>query len=609
MADVKISELENKSLSSVKENGIIPVAVAGIGTYGVNVSELGSDNVFFATYGVTTETEIANAAGKIVVLRIAARAPSESNLFAAQVVSDGRPSLYRFIRVDTDKIYSYEVAGDTWTTTEIPLSGGDSNVVKVNLRNNSPEVYTTVKNALTANKIVIAFGSAGGQTSYHYCVGNGNYTAGNYKSYDFIGQDLANNSMCRYSLEPQIDDQGEIAGCSWSFELIGSGTSESNQIIIDMSNADVATYERVEAAFNADKDIIVQSISTDRQTGNETRQWFRCIGRTPDGAMGSHYTYHFMTATNAVLVIHLVPQTSGAGGTETVTGASWASSTVGEYTGNNGVIVDNNNRVIRANVGDGLKIKNGALAVALGTGLDFDSSNRVVTVSSGVSSGVAAIDKMQNDLDDKLNTNFPMPMITNDYDFSDVVSSGGATMLYQAFTIPINSPIRITGNKPTLLTVYAKQAYDTKIILALYVYDYNNDSTDYVGDTGPISITAGRSSNPLKSINPNVTELKSDCVYYAGLYLPATHSGGLFLSGAPAYGKNMNATPRFTVKAGNICVNGHSGAQIDINDPTSNLASNDGAGNYYIGPWLDGYNEECNIPRFFLSIRNGSIGD
>ena len=40
-------------------------------------------------------------------------------------------------------------------------------------------------------------------------------------------------------------------------------------------------------------------------------------------------------------------------------------------------------------------------------------------------------------------------------------------------------------------------------------------------------------------------------------------------------------------------------------DTTGRLDYTDGNGNYYIGPWSDGYNERPNAPRFFMQLRNG----
>lgn len=250
----------------------------------------------------------------------------------------------------------------------------------------------------------------------------------------------------------------------------------------------------------------------------------------------------------------------------------------------------------------------------VGTGLEIDNNTLEVQISGEVGDVVETVEKLEKDLDTQLTVNFDMPNVDNVYDFADpsVIGnlSNGAVMLCQAFTVPINHDIRVDDGQtdnPTLVGIYAKQAFaGKKIMLALYVYDFDTGYTDYVGDTGPVEVTQGRNEFPLKHINPNISELKSSCVYYASLYLPSNaHSNGLYLAGCPSYSNAsyINATPRFTVGVENITYNN---TEIDMTDATTGrLDYNDGNGNYYIGPWSDNYNERPSIPRFFMQIRNG----
>ncbi len=252
----------------------------------------------------------------------------------------------------------------------------------------------------------------------------------------------------------------------------------------------------------------------------------------------------------------------------------------------------------------------------VGNGLEIDNNTLEVQISGEVGDVVETVEKLEKDLDTQLTVNFDMPNVDNVYDFADpsVIGnlSNGAVMLCQAFTVPINHDIRVDDGQtenPTLIGIYAKQAFaGKKIMLALYVYDFDTGYTDYVGDTGPVSVVQGRNEYPLKHINPNITELKSSCVYYASLYLPSNaHSNGLYLAGCPSYSNAsyINATPRFTVGIENITYNNQ---EIDMTDATTGrLDYNDGNGNYYIGPWSDNYNERPSIPRFFMQIRNGEI--
>jgi len=284
------------------------------------------------------------------------------------------------------------------------------------------------------------------------------------------------------------------------------------------------------------------------------------------------------------------------------------------YTAGDAIDITNNN--ISVKYGKGLTVNaSNELEVKAGNGLTFDEDTLEIEIDSEVTDVVETVEKLKQDLDTQLTVNFDMPNVDNVYDFADptvIGMSNGAVMLCQAFTVPINHDIRVDDGEtenPTLIGIYAKQAFSgKKIMLALYVYDFDTGYTDYVGDTGPVEVTQGRNEFPLVHINPNITELKSSCVYYATLYLPSNaHSNGLYLAGCPSYSNAsyINATPRFTVGVENITYNN---TEIDMsNATTGRLDYNDGNGNYYIGPWSDNYNERPSIPRFFMQIRNGDV--
>lgn len=286
----------------------------------------------------------------------------------------------------------------------------------------------------------------------------------------------------------------------------------------------------------------------------------------------------------------------------------------GSYTAGDGIDITSDTISVDAGKGLGFDADH-KLEVKVGDGLTIDDDNNVITIDTEVGDVVATVEKLKQDLDTQLTVNFDMPNVDNVYDFADpsvIGMSNGAVMLCQAFTVPINHDIRVDDGateNPTLIGIYAKQAFTgKKIMLALYVYDFDTGYTDYVGDTGPVSVVQGRNEFPLKHINPNISELKSSCVYYASLYLPSNaHSNGLYLAGCPSYSNAsyINATPRFTVGVENI-VNPNTNQEIDMsNATTGRLDFNDGNGNYYIGPWSDNYNERPAIPRFFMQIRNG----
>ena len=288
------------------------------------------------------------------------------------------------------------------------------------------------------------------------------------------------------------------------------------------------------------------------------------------------------------------------------------------YTAGDAIDLTNNEISVKVNPSSGIDIVDDKLVVKVGNGLTIDPVSGVVIVNSEVNDVVQTVEKLKQDLDTQLTVNFDMPNVDNVYDFADTSVIGnlsnGAVMLCQAFTVPINHDIRVDDGEtenPTLIGIYAKQAFTgKKIMLALYVYDFDTGYTDYVGDTGPVSVTQGRNEFPLVHINSNITELKSSCVYYATLYLPSNaHNNGLFLAGCPSYSNAsyINATPRFTVGVENI-INPNTNQEIDMsNAATGRLDFNDGNGNYYIGPWSDNYNERPSIPRFFMQIRNGEV--
>lgn len=277
-----------------------------------------------------------------------------------------------------------------------------------------------------------------------------------------------------------------------------------------------------------------------------------------------------------------------------------------------GLSVDGDN-YLNVNAGSGLSIdEDNNINVNVGSGLQIINGD-IITINPEVGDVVATVEKLKKDLDTQITVNFDMPNVTHTYDFTDRSVStltNGATMLCQAFTIPINHDIRVATldeDEPTLLGIYAKQQFNYKIMLALYVYDFETGYTDYVGDTGPVYVDSGRNEYPLVHKNPNINELTSSCVYYASLYLPSNSQvNGLYLASCPSYSNAsyINAIPRFTVGVENITYNN---SEIDMTDATTGrLDYNDGQGNYYIGPWTDSYNERPAAPRFFMQVRNGT---
>lgn len=263
--------------------------------------------------------------------------------------------------------------------------------------------------------------------------------------------------------------------------------------------------------------------------------------------------------------------------------------------------------------------------IKAGDGISFTKVGTETTIAmdSEVGDVVETVEKLKKDLDTQITTNFDMPSISQVYDFADPSVStlaNGACMLCQSFTIPINHELRTTtddADTPTLFGIYAQQNFAHKIMLALYEYTYaaegeEHGSSTYVGDTGPVNIAQGVNEYPLKNRNPSITELRSDKVYYATLYLPnAARVNGLLLAGCPGYGNQSIPTePRLSCAVENITWDG---SELDMSDPTTTLnhyqeviiPGEPTYYQYYIGPWNSGYNERQSAPRFYMQIRNG----
>ena len=380
-----------------------------------------------------------------------------------------------------------------------------------------------------------------------------------------------------------------------------------NEGISGVHAGDIVAHVRLDNSNAYTQTITIGGILYGGKTGRSHDDWWGGIYASVMNKFTGSVIESTITATvNNISVYELtsIMTQGGGGGTE--------------YTAGDAIDLTNNEISVKVNPSSGIDIVDDKLVVKVGNGLTIDPVSGVVIVNSEVNDVVQTVEKLKQDLDTQLTVNFDMPNVDNVYDFADTSVIGnlsnGAVMLCQAFTVPINHDIRVDDGEtenPTLIGIYAKQAFTgKKIMLALYVYDFDTGYTDYVGDTGPVSVTQGRNEFPLVHINSNITELKSSCVYYATLYLPSNaHSNGLFLAGCPSYSNAsyINATPRFTVGVENI-INPNTNQEIDMsNATTGRLDFNDGNGNYYIGPWSDNYNERPSIPRFFMQIRNGEV--
>jgi len=231
---------------------------------------------------------------------------------------------------------------------------------------------------------------------------------------------------------------------------------------------------------------------------------------------------------------------------------------------------------------------------------------------------VDEVNKMSDDLDSKINTTFDIANIsefvsgTNFFtgDYSSM-GANSAILVLQSFLVPINTDIRNTGNKPTLITIFVDSAYNGKIDIALYEYNYETGDTIFIGDTGPVRVLAGKNDYILKNISPNVTELKSDKLYYAAIYLPKQFDQALKLACAPAQNLLTNGViePAFNMAtkiAYNMNMNDSDDTlMIDPTNPPQEATDKDIRKGGF-GPWGDAYHTVYNVYRYFMQIRNGT---
>lgn len=257
------------------------------------------------------------------------------------------------------------------------------------------------------------------------------------------------------------------------------------------------------------------------------------------------------------------------------------------YTDGNGINITNDE--ISVDAGNGLGFDDdGKLEIKVGTGLTIDD-NKLIVIDNDVSDVVAAVNKLQNDLDQKITTTYPFAQITNQGDYAGFGVTNTSRMIGQLFAIPISSEIR---KDETVLYVNALQNYTGDVVFGIFEYDFDGNegsgSTYWIADTGKVKINAGENKFPLLQVKNDTQELNSSKLYYAVIAIRGNApSSGLYLASSPNYSTNYNANPRYTLLASNM------DSFIDWN--TGSL----------IGAYFQGYNEDNNIPRLFMMLRNG----
>ena len=255
-----------------------------------------------------------------------------------------------------------------------------------------------------------------------------------------------------------------------------------------------------------------------------------------------------------------------------------------------GDAIDLTNDTISVKYGKGLEITtDNKLQLKVGKGLTLDNDTLEVTIDNAVGEVVDTVLKLQSDLDKKITTTYPFAQITTMSDFAVYGVTNTSRMIGQLFAVPIASEIR---KDETLLCVNALQNFAGNVSFGIFEYDFaaNNGtgSTYWIADTGTVSIQSGENRFKLKNVLNNNYELKSSMLYYAVVAIAGNASvNGLMLGSSPAYSQNVNANPKYTIIVSNM--------DQAIDWTTGTLQ----------GAYFQGYNEQFDIPRLFMMLRNG----
>ena len=255
-----------------------------------------------------------------------------------------------------------------------------------------------------------------------------------------------------------------------------------------------------------------------------------------------------------------------------------------------GYAIDLTNDTISVKYGKGLEITtDNKLQLKVGKGLTLDNDTLEVTIDNAVGEVVDTVEKLQSDLDKKITTTYPFAQITTMSDFAVYGVTNTSRMIGQLFAVPIASEIR---KDETLLCVNALQNFSGNVSFGIFEYDFaaNNGtgSTYWIADTGTVSIQSGENKFKLKNVLNNNYEMKSSMLYYAVVAIAGNApASGLMLGSSPAYSQNVNANPKYTLIASNM--------DQAIDWTTGTLQ----------GAYFQGYNEQYDIPRLFMMLRNG----
>lgn len=225
----------------------------------------------------------------------------------------------------------------------------------------------------------------------------------------------------------------------------------------------------------------------------------------------------------------------------------------------------------------------------VGDGLTIDNDTLEVQISGEVGDVVETVEKLSDDLDKKITTTYPFAQITSMSDFAQHGVTNTTRMIGQLFAVPIASEIR---KDETVLCVNALQNFSGNVSFGIFEYDFEGNggtgSTYWIADTGTVSVRAGENEFALKYVLNDAHELQSSKLYYAVIAVAANApAAGLLLGSSSAYAQNVNANPKYTLIVSNM------DNYIDWSVGTLQ------------GAWFQGYNEQYDIPRLFMMLRNG----
>jgi len=278
------------------------------------------------------------------------------------------------------------------------------------------------------------------------------------------------------------------------------------------------------------------------------------------------------------------------------------------YGAGSGVLIDNQYNInVNYDETSGIGLnENNQLVVKLGKGLKFEESGEVagtLTLDNITEEVVETVTELQTELNGKLTTNFPYPMITdNNTDFANYKGNGD-NCICQLFSVSLNHKI----TTDTYFTVYMKDNGYSQTNVIFGIFEYNFDywdetaqrwrgQTNWVCDTGPVNLNKPTKDYklefPVTHINSAHDVLRSDRAYYAVLALKSDGGNGVFLACTDNYNGDVHSEPTLNWRWQSV-------PNLDFINASGTLENT-----YWWDPNVNNYDEKADMRRFFLQIRN-----